>query len=428
MTSSIMDELLYNIFCEGIRPSEHPDAANFSDEVKRKMDRNWEARQAERAAQGPEVNPTQRTERRTSVRGPNLPQINRNPNSKPSAENRRVNVPTTKDQRAVEFFRKSVISKPKVNKEHYSSDTLGEDKDHEHSMARSELSAILNAAKRLRKKMNGEGNVEAWVQSKITRAADYLDSAADYIDSGEMKVNEERMTQSDVEKEKKLKNMGGMEGASIGEKKLKIAKALAKIGKTNSITMYDDAAKVHNAFRAERKRNRGLRRGLRIRTQLAKPNKQGDVMLRSYQAADFNLWVGGLLAEGYDLSEFTVDDLYEAYEVLLEELIAEEMDEHEPLFKSPYAQGVIYSNQIEEEIEQTPYDFWKSFIFESENMDEENEDDEIEEEISFDTPYDAWKSYFSEKYIKEEDGQDEEGGSSFTTNITPQQIAQERIR
>jgi hypothetical protein len=32
----------------------------------------------------------------------------------------------------------------------------------------------------------GEGNVEAWVQSKITKAADYLDTAADYVASGEM--------------------------------------------------------------------------------------------------------------------------------------------------------------------------------------------------------------------------------------------------
>jgi hypothetical protein len=65
-----------------------------------------------------------------------------------------------------------------------------EEKDHEYSMARSEISTIISAAKRLRKKMKGEGNIEAWVQSKITKAADYLDSAADYIDSGEMKTEE----------------------------------------------------------------------------------------------------------------------------------------------------------------------------------------------------------------------------------------------
>jgi len=61
--------------------------------------------------------------------------------------------------------------------------------DHEYSMARSELSTIISAAKRLRKKMKkGEGNIEAWVQSKITKAADYIDTAADYVDSGEMKA------------------------------------------------------------------------------------------------------------------------------------------------------------------------------------------------------------------------------------------------
>jgi hypothetical protein len=65
-----------------------------------------------------------------------------------------------------------------------------EQKDHEHSMARSELSTVMNAAKRLKKKMGkGEGNIEAWVQSKITKAADYLDAAADYLDSGEHNVH-----------------------------------------------------------------------------------------------------------------------------------------------------------------------------------------------------------------------------------------------
>jgi len=65
-----------------------------------------------------------------------------------------------------------------------------ESKDHEYSMARSQLSTITSAAQRLKKKMKGEGNIEAWVQSKITKAADYLDTAADYIDSGEHDVEE----------------------------------------------------------------------------------------------------------------------------------------------------------------------------------------------------------------------------------------------
>ncbi len=61
--------------------------------------------------------------------------------------------------------------------------------DHEYSMARSEISTIISAAKRLKKKIGkGEGGLEAWVQSKITKAADYIDTAADYVDSGEMKA------------------------------------------------------------------------------------------------------------------------------------------------------------------------------------------------------------------------------------------------
>jgi hypothetical protein len=60
-------------------------------------------------------------------------------------------------------------------------------KDEEYSMARSELKTIHNALKRLEQKVGkGEGDLEAWVQSKITKAADYIDTAADYVTSGEM--------------------------------------------------------------------------------------------------------------------------------------------------------------------------------------------------------------------------------------------------
>ena len=61
-------------------------------------------------------------------------------------------------------------------------------KDEEYSMARSELKTIHNALKRLEQKVGkGEGSLEAWVQSKITKAADYIDTAADYVSGGEMK-------------------------------------------------------------------------------------------------------------------------------------------------------------------------------------------------------------------------------------------------
>jgi len=56
-------------------------------------------------------------------------------------------------------------------------------KDHEYEMARRQLATVNNASKRLKKKMGkkGEGELKAWVQSKITKAADYIDTAADYM-------------------------------------------------------------------------------------------------------------------------------------------------------------------------------------------------------------------------------------------------------
>jgi len=98
--------------------------------------------------------------------------------------------------------------------------------DHEYSMARSEISTIIGAAKRLRKKMKGEGNIKAWVQSKITKAADYIDTAADYVDSGEMKkesvsiedVNGNHYAEFiDIIKSRPLKPSKGIGSRLVGE-------------------------------------------------------------------------------------------------------------------------------------------------------------------------------------------------------------------
>ncbi len=60
-----------------------------------------------------------------------------------------------------------------------------DDKDHEISMARGELEAIVDKATQLASALQGksdEGNpLEAWVQSKITKAKDYINSVSDYM-------------------------------------------------------------------------------------------------------------------------------------------------------------------------------------------------------------------------------------------------------
>jgi len=71
-----------------------------------------------------------------------------------------------------------------------------DEKDHEISMARGELEAIADKATQLASALKGksdEGNpLEAWVQSKITKAKDYINSVSDYmIYNPDMKQNEE---------------------------------------------------------------------------------------------------------------------------------------------------------------------------------------------------------------------------------------------
>ena len=75
-------------------------------------------------------------------------------------------------------YRKFINSMKKKTK------AMNEEKhgDHEYEMIRRQADNIMVNAKKLKKKVGkGEGNAKAWVQSKITKAADYLDTAADYM-------------------------------------------------------------------------------------------------------------------------------------------------------------------------------------------------------------------------------------------------------
>ena len=78
------------------------------------------------------------------------------------------------------------------------------EKDHEFEMARRQLATVKNASDRLKKKMGkkGEGDLKAWVQSKITKAADYIDTAADYVTNEELElVTEEQFDEAAGEKD-----------------------------------------------------------------------------------------------------------------------------------------------------------------------------------------------------------------------------------
>lgn len=91
-----------------------------------------------------------------------------------------------------------------------------EEPGEESSMARSELSAITKDAKTIMSKIKGNKELEAWTQSKITKAADYMNAVADYmedegqIDEQRINIVKARIRGGVVQRRKRVSNVPGM--------------------------------------------------------------------------------------------------------------------------------------------------------------------------------------------------------------------------
>ena len=81
------------------------------------------------------------------------------------------------------------------------SDTADQDPgeyDQEGSMAKDDLNTIVSAARRLMSLLGDNDNMPEWTQSKIDRAADYVDTAADYIASKKTRGMDENEVDENV--------------------------------------------------------------------------------------------------------------------------------------------------------------------------------------------------------------------------------------
>lgn len=84
----------------------------------------------------------------------------------------------------------------------------------ESSMARSELASITKNAKSIMAKIKGNKELEAWTQSKITKAADYMTSVSDYMDGeklDEARINiiKARIRGGKIQRRKRVSNVPG---------------------------------------------------------------------------------------------------------------------------------------------------------------------------------------------------------------------------
>lgn len=74
----------------------------------------------------------------------------------------------------------------KITKENdYDTEVDRGEYDYEGDMAKDDLQTIVRAARRLTGMLDDNENMPEWVQSKINKAADYVDTAADYIESNQ---------------------------------------------------------------------------------------------------------------------------------------------------------------------------------------------------------------------------------------------------
>ena len=110
-------------------------------------------------------------------------------------------------------YRKYINSMKKKTKK------MNEEKhgDHEPEMIRSQLKTAGRASKRIEKHSRKKDNFKAWVQSKITKASDYLDTAADYLDSKDVKeaANAAQQAAIAIDMKKKGKKPKSMSEGSL---------------------------------------------------------------------------------------------------------------------------------------------------------------------------------------------------------------------
>lgn len=135
---------------------------------------------------------------------------------------------------------------PNINEDHKEIES-GKKKDDEGYMANIEFDSIERAIKSLRKKINKpDAQIPAWVQSKITRAADFIDTAAEYLQSDE-KISEEKEEKRYCKLCRKEETKGDCKyGPSMWEKYSinEMAPAIASIGRIALASSAREGTKV----------------------------------------------------------------------------------------------------------------------------------------------------------------------------------------
>ena len=125
--------------------------------------------------------------------------------------------------------------------------------DREGDMAKEQLHTIESAAKELHDLLNDDQNLPEWVQSKITKAMDYIDTARDYMMSQEH--DQETMPVAEKAVSRQQQKFMGMAHAMQKGKKIKGASPeLKQVAKTMKKGDVEDFAKTKHKGLPEKKK------------------------------------------------------------------------------------------------------------------------------------------------------------------------------
>ena len=126
--------------------------------------------------------------------------------------------------------------------------------DREGDMAREQLHTAAEAAKELHDILSSDENLPEWVQSKITKAMDYLDTARDYMKASDAEDSEEMpMTEKAVSRQQQ-KFMGMAHAMQKGERIKGASAELKKVAKTMKKGDVEDFAKTKHKGLPEKKK------------------------------------------------------------------------------------------------------------------------------------------------------------------------------
>jgi hypothetical protein len=114
--------------------------------------------------------------------------------------------------------------------------------DREGDMAKDQLHTLVKAAKELNSILNDDENLPEWVQSKITKALDYIKTANDYMDQEKHDTDDAEPVAEKAVSKKQQRFMGMVHAAQKGEKPA--SKEVAKVAKGMKKKDAEDFAKT----------------------------------------------------------------------------------------------------------------------------------------------------------------------------------------